>query len=757
MKKRMKRIIGLSVLALAFSATAAVLPLANDTAKADTPTGVFEIADGASIRTGNPIGIRFIVKMSSDVKDKIVNNNYKFGFVAGREDSFDGVTEYVNMTNGLKSEAVEITSDNVLDYFYEGSDDYAGYWCANVVINMGANDNVNSFVKRTYSAVAYYTDGTSYEYSANRQERNVQTVASRVYLSGNTLWDNVKNVYGNLGSAEVPLLVEQDGYNAYNNLLDKCDEDGAEYHFALTENVIAETDLSTADKDETGFKGAFVANEFAVSSPEGYVLDGTDASDIQVATVYEDYTATISFDNDVKYDGASNGSYKIEAKTNTEGGLEALETLSFNLKPVYRSGYYQKLQELQENGYTHIAIRYMMEKFDYSGTVRFNYISSSGEDEMAIYYDGSKIVNKSPNNTTPNGSYTFWQSEMSRVPTGAWAEMVLDITKFTDTYKDEAMSLFHLVVNSSSSLDMVMYIDNIYAVKGEATATQATSIKKINDEVDLSTLTADTGITNAIFTAELDGQTVAVADNKLKIAEYGVYSVDIKDRTLYGSIQQDFMAQGTVASFVSKNFAAKHIINSSGATTNYTPTKTADGKIVLSSDGAGKVTGVSMTTYAVQTVGDAAYYTALQTAGYKYITYEYTPTFTGVAEAYDIYTYGLVTGDNKHANTMNGKSFEVSYKIGTTDVKTTTLHTSYGYRFNTSYPQTNWSGKTIIVSIPIQTVIANYETTGSNLRIMALYFSKAGTDIDYSVAFSQICATANPCVFDTPPAADAEE
>ena len=756
MKKRMKRIIGLSILALAFSVTAAVLPVANDTAKADTPTGVFEIAEGASIRTGNPIGIRFIVKMSSDVKDEIVNNNYKFGFVAGREDSFDGVTEYVNMTNGLKSDAVEITSDNVLDYFYEGSGDYIGYWCANVVINMGANDNVNSFVKRTYSAVAYYTDGTTYEYSENRQERNVQTVASRVYLSGNTLWDNVKNVYGNLGSVDVPLLVEQDGYNAYNNLLDKCDEDGAEYHFALTENVIAETDLSTADKDETGFKGAFVANEFTVSSPEGYVLDGTAVSDIQVATVYEDYTATISFDNDIKYDGASNGSYKIEAKTNMEGGLEALETLSFNLKPVYRSGYYQKLQDLQENGYTHIAIRYMMEKFDYSGTVRFNYISSSGTHEMAIYYDGSKIVNKSPNNTTPNGSYTFWQSEMSRVPTGAWAEMLLDITKFTDTYNDEAMSLFHLVVNSSSSLDMVMYIDNIYAIKGEATATQATSIKKINDEVDLSTLTADTGITNAIFTTELDGQTVAVADNKLKIAEYGVYSVDIKDRTLYGSIQQDFMAQGTVMSYVAENFSAKNVKNGEGAATTYGGVLT-NGNMVVSCE-QGSVTDTSMTTYAVQTVGDAAYYTALQQAGYNYITYEYTPTYVGLTGGTDnMAAFGFVLGDNAHRNNMLNSSFEYTYTLNGGTETTVAYSSSYAYCLRTSYPMTNWSGKKFIVSIPIQTVIDNYETTGSKFRILALWFSRANEEISYSVEFGKIRATANPCDFDTLPTANAEE
>ncbi len=476
---------------------------------------------------------------------------------------------------------------------------------------------------------------------------------------------------------------------------------------------------------------------------DGMVLDGVAKEDIAVVGEFDDLEAEVSFDSTKKYDSQSNGSYKIEAKTTgtvevedeSKKGVAESRTLGFSLQPTYGSEYYKTLEKY---GYKYIAVRYMIEKSEYEGTARLDYISNVGTDEMAIYYDGAKVVDKSE--ATESASYTYWNYQLDRVPVGAWAEMLLDISKFTMYYDGGAISLFQMVVNKNCSWDLTMYIDNIYAVKGEVASTAGTQIVDKGTEVDLSALSENTGITDPIRSITFDGDLMSVTDNKLKIDKYGLYSIDITDRTMYGSVKQDIIANGTIVAYDPTNFSAKH--KTSTATSTYIATREGD-KMVISSNGAGKIDRVGVTTYSVKLCGDKGYYEALQAAGYQYITYEYTLSYTGTASPM-IYRYGFVTGDASHTNSMGSISY--SYILSDGETLTDTSERPDGKQgfLSTSYPET-WNGKTFTVSIPIQTVIDHYAPT---VRILAFYFNGAAVDMDYSVAFGKIFPTKEACKFE---------
>lgn len=258
MKKRTKSIIGLSLATLACGAVAAVLPVASASA-GTSETGVFKIADGASIRyqsvEGRPEGLRFIALMSEDVKKSLVDKNKNFGFIVSREDQFDeleaktaeGATpDYLSMANKSTTE-IAITAENIDEKIYEGEDEYAGYWCANIVINMNTQEDSSEteedFMERAYSAVAYYEnkDGSNRVYTTNRQERSIQEVSSKLYLSNDEDWENVKGVY-TVGTESTPLLLAQNGKNAYSKLVSmvKAETVDSTLKFALAEDVVAE-------------------------------------------------------------------------------------------------------------------------------------------------------------------------------------------------------------------------------------------------------------------------------------------------------------------------------------------------------------------------------------------------------------------------------------------------------------------------------------------------------------------------------------
>lgn len=835
MRIKAKSVMMLSLAATMCGATALLLPKAQENkAVAAVPTGVFEIAEGAGVRyraaEGKAEGLRFIVKMSPDVKDEIVNGTKEFGFIAHREDQFDGVTQYANMTSGLKSMPVEITADNVDELFYEGEEEYAGYWCANVVINMGDTDGKENFTERTYSAVAYYTDdasvadnGSNYVYTTNRQERSIQQVASKLYLSGDSDWAKVKEVYELLGTESTPLLIEQDGHNSYENLVAmvKAGTIDSSLKFELAENVVVEeklpddftnlevgsnntftaedfytvnhtvtqvystnkaidlTDTVSAQFGEVAYtvktlKGvevpvennAFTVTEAGVytvtAAVEGYpetqfsveiadneyanglILDGTNVEVLSTNITGkspESVQMNVSFDENMKYDAASNGSYKVEYKmaegvaTSSEGALMRLA-----IKPAFSKAYYEGLKAA---GYEKIAIRYYAEIEQSGNGSGMYYINTSQGDEakteMQIFADNVKTKQK-------DFTYILWNTDFTNA-TDKWAEMIFDIDKFIENHYSGAMELLIWQVAPNVAIDMTLYIDNIYAVQGAITDTLAAPTTTYSDKgATFDTNNIASNAEETITTAKLDGNTVSLTDGKLTLDSYGMYSFTKVARNCYGYVGQNVVTNGTVVSNIATNFGAKHIVNATGATTEYVGATTADGKIAVSSNGAGKVSGISVTTYAIQTCGEKAYYEALQAAGYGYITYEYTLSYTGTASG-AIYRYAFVTADAAHSNNMGNISY--AYKVLESGKAVDQIYDTSTKPSNTGFQSTwspaDWNGKTFIVSISIQDVINNYAPT---MRILALFFNGAAATMDYSVTFGKIAATTNACVFD---------
>ncbi len=850
MKKRTKSIIGLSLATLACGAVAAVLPVAS--ASAETPeTGVFKIADGASIRyqslEGRPEGLRFIALMSEDVKEALVGKN--FGFIVSREDQFDkleaateeGATpDYLSMANKSTAE-VAITAENIDEKIYEGEDEYAGYWCANIVINMntqeGTSETVESFMERTYSAVAYYenADETNRVYTTNRQERSIQEVSSKLYLSNDEDWENVKGVY-TVGTESTPLLLAQNGKNAYSKLVSmvKAETVDSTLKFAFAENVVAEellpdtftnivatdkaaydvesfytvnhavtdvystnkaislTDKVSAVSGKVSYKvydskgvavpvadNAFTANTagaytvtaalencpgktFSVEVADneyadGLILDGTSAEELQVTSsskntetgVWEDSTTVemlTSFDESMKYDSESNGSYKVKYKmqegvSTAEGG--ALMKLA--MKPTFSKAYYEGLKAA---GYTNIAVRAFIEMdsatSDGSGLYYINTTQAESERrEMKIYSDNSTLVNKP-------SSYIFWKYEFA-TSLNKWVEIVLDINKFTDEYASGYMNLLIWQVGPNASVDMTVYIDNIYAVNGAIGGTLTAPKTVYADKGTQFDVQSVAGATdNVITTATLDGKAINVTDGKVTLDTYGVYSVKKLVRNYYGYVAENVIPNGTVVANIADNFSATHKINSTGATTIYNGAVTANG-IEVSSDGAGKISGISVTTYAIKALGDADYYTALSEAGYQYITYEYTLSYTGTASG-AIYRYGLVTTDAKHTNDFadetkantNAYNYTVTDANGANKYDTSTKGAA-SQGFQSTWSPASWNGKTFIISIPIDKFIANYNA--DKMRILAFYFNGAAATMDYSVTFGRIQATKEACKF----------
>lgn len=489
-----------------------------------------------------------------------------------------------------------------------------------------------------------------------------------------------------------------------------------------------------------------VVDRQEIAYPFGLVLDGTSAQDISTSSGFDDFSASVTFDQTKKYDSQSNGSYKIVAETNGDAVAEH-RTIEFKINPAYHSDYYKSLKE---NGYEYIAIRYMIESSEHKGTSRFDYISATGEHHLALYYSGSKVFDK----VGETASYTFWSNQLDRVPTGAWAEMLLDINKFTDYYNDQPMTLFRLFVNKGSSWDLTMYIDNVYAVKGEVVSTITASSVDKDEYVDVSNLSSGNMTGDVLRTVSCGGEVLSVENNQFKAEKQGVYSVDFTDRTMYGSVKYEYVVNAPVVPYEAANFSATHMVHNNEAATKQYSAKLEGGKIVVSSGGKGNVSSQysNVTTYKVNTHLDVTYFQSLQRVGFEYITYEYTLSFSGKSDAYSIYRYAFVKSDKAHHNNITAFTYKVLEKGLTIDkiFDTNSKASNKGFQ-STSYPNANWNGKTFIVSIPIQTVIDNY---ASQMRILAFAFVGAAEELEYSVTFGEICATKSACVFDSPQAAE---
>lgn len=829
MKKNWKKrsLIACSAVAALSLGVAFAFPKTEDVSADVAQTNVFTFADGASIRytseAGKDIGLRFIALMSEDVKNNIVNSEATLGFVVSRADQFDGVSDYINMTNANKASVV-ISSANVEEYIYEGKDEYAGYWCANVVINKSATDEVEDFTQRSYSAAAYYQVGNDIVYASNMQERSIQLVASRVMLSGDQDWSKVAVAYPSVGTEKTPFVVEADGKNSYENMVGKV-ANGESFegkYFQLTENVATQTlltdqfkgtlekgsykavelsqlytsnheitdvyavnksvdlagkvsaefgELTYTVKNSDGEPVSVVDNAFTPTEAgkytvsaqveayapktftietadnkyvDGLVFDGNTESEVSITNqMSSKYNMTASFENDVKYDADSNGSYKLEYSNVSGSASGGWNFMSVNVKPAFSKEYYSALKA---NGYTDVAIRFMIDTKDIvaesSGMYFFNEVQSNTS-TMKLYSNNKAIQNKT--------SFVFWDYQWSDV--GQWAEAVIGIDKFINFYnanENGMTELFIIVVSGSKAFtNLTVYLDNAYAVKGAITETlnePETVYQDKGTQFDMANLVAEQK--DVITSATLDGNQIALADGKVQMNDYGVYSFKAQRRTAYGYVGENVITNGSIVSKTASNFSARHTTASNNST--YTGSLGANGNVVVSSGGAGKITGASMTTYVVKTLGDKSYYEALKAAGFGYVTYEYTFSYTGtIGDACGVYRFGFTNMFTNHISnlTMDATVFPYSYSSnGGEKVSSTSSRNTKQQKYSTtSWGGTGMKDKTITISIPIETYLNKYS---QEMKILSLYFSVAMTTADYSVTFSKIAVTKNACVFD---------
>jgi hypothetical protein len=294
-----------------------------------------------------------------------------------------------------------------------------------------------------------------------------------------------------------------------------------------------------------------------------------------------------------------------------------------------------------------------------------------------------------------------------------------------------------------------MYIDNIYAVKGEVTAASTTNVVEKGSEIDLTTLSANTGMENEIHSITFDGEIIDVEDDALKIENYGLYSVSITDRSMYGSLKQEFVTKGSVVSYSPSNFSATHG-NGNSSVANFRAEKVGANAMKVSPSSIGTIDAIwTRTTYAIKPIGGVEYYEQLKDEGYQYITYEYTldyGEYTMLANT-SVYRAALTKNKIPHYNALTADTAATHQWLKVEDGTTgdTSKKTSNFYYQSTSYPAT-WNKKTFIVSVSIDDFMKFYDENGINM--LTLYFSLAQTEMDYSVTFGRIFPTKTACKFE---------
>lgn len=716
MKTKTKKVIALSLTATLCGALATMATFANGAEVSANATPTFKMADGAGIRyTQDKQGLRFIVLADETTKDAIVASG-EMGAIISIADDFTGIDgDYLNRLDEMQYET-NATIPVTEEMFYKNAEEYGDLYCANIVINMGTNDTVENFTERTYSAVAYYATGTdTYAYTANRQERSIQDVASKLYMQGDDDWAKVSEAYTELGTESTPFLVAQSGDNSFDALvsnLTKNADFAGEYAFEMEDGVTVDTT----------------------------VIDSTNAEDLGTSiagTAMELVQMQVGFDETKKYDSASNGSYKIDYKmaddtASVASGNAANMTMTW--KVAHSKAYYVALKLC---GYDNIAVRYYSEAIDDGnrGNYGMYYIDTGTGDDaktpMQIYTDNAAVVNKA-------STYVLWEHELSN-SFGKWSEMVLDIDRFINSCYATMSGLVLRI--TLGQVDMTMYIDNICAVKGFIGETKDTVYQDKGTQVSIGE--------DRIATATLDGKEVAITDNKVILDNYGVYTIKESARDCYGYVETTVIPNGTVVSKIAENFSAVQG-TATWTKTDFSIRQESDNGMTIVADSAmWSSDNWQRVTYTMKPACSLDYYTALKDAGYNYISYEYVLDYgeNTFAASTSVYRAALTQNKLTHYNSLTATTAATHQwkKVSDGTTGDTSTKASNIYFQSTSYADSQWKGEMFIISVSIDDFIKFYNTNGMNM--LTLYFSKAQT-FDYSVTFGQIAATKTACAFE---------
>ncbi|MBQ4053174.1 MAG: hypothetical protein IJD33_02420 [Clostridia bacterium] len=497
---------------------------------------------------------------------------------------------------------------------------------------------------------------------------------------------------------------------------------------------------------DTAFEVEVADNKYA----DGLILDGTSTDDLLLSTtsknattgVWEDSSTvemSASFDENMKYDSESNGSYKIEYKmkdgvaTATNGALMKLA-----IAPTFSKAYYEGLQAA---GYTKIAVRCYMELNSVGGSTGMYYIEpSTATSEMQIFVDNETPVNKS-------STYMMWKSELAKAA-NTWAEMVLDIDKFINNY-GTVENLLILSVSANEAVDMTLYIDNVYAVQS-AVMNSAVDYTEKNTLVSTNTSENESSITTISFNGEQI--TPTITDNQFTATQSGTYKVKETERNTYGGtintvhVFADDYTMGDIVAYDVSNFSAH---NNKSNSSDFTCTKETDGIKVTANEAAQSATAPNVTTYKVNTLYDKTYYEWLKSEDYEYITYEcrldYDISYSTGSTLMCRWAYSSVAPTNyTNDSATHGKTtFNQWWRVSTTTTVTANDSTNKKSSYRPWSADTAVKGQTFIISFSIDDYINTYSST---MNIASFFFNNAAK-FDYSVTFGKIAATKEACKF----------
>ena len=607
MKKNNKIV---ALLALSFvCAAAAVVNVNAESASASTPA-VFEMVSGASIRVakdGNP-GIRFTVKLDETVKEK-VENGATLGFVASYSNYFDGVTgNYVNtVTNRLALDKTTVEANKI--YEEDGE-----YFASLAIVGEVVANNLD----KEWAAVAYLTeDGETYTYTPTVEARTIQLVASRVYFAEASKWADTIATYANLGTEEMPLLVENGEYgepNSYQNLIRKESSIG-ELKFKMTENVVAEREAEV---------GVIVnADEYTVSSPEGLIWDGAMAKENTLWISSDDGSTTgftLSYDETKKFNGVGNGSAVLDVDVRDSGKNHS--NVYFNVNALYTPDYYKALYA---QGYTHLTVRFMIPNHGAGVQKGFSLLSALGwlsntDNATCLYENGTVNTEK------------WYDHGMGQM--GKWLEYSFPLKQEgvdkTQSGEDFVFNGFNATlqffrINVFDTGKATIYVDNIYMTKSAGTSE---TIEATNGtELNLSESAFNyAGAVNPVLATTKNGEAITVGDTVT--LDNGIYDFTFRAENRFGVAKTSYVAfdeKQVLWSYLSDPTLQN--IYSSELYTNNTSTPSTTSTAELSDPGVGwycaRVTHSAEQSYSdlyVKPTQTKAYYEALKAAGYKYVT-----------------------------------------------------------------------------------------------------------------------------------------
>lgn len=795
MKTKTRNIFIMLIMAVLCSVIALFIPKTENRVSAATAaeTNVFEMVDAGSVRYGNDKpGLRFIVKMTEDVKTHLVDSGAKLGFVVSRSDKFEGITEdYLNqVTPQLTFEAITVDEAT----FYAGEKELTGYWCANVVINMGEKDTREAFLSRDYSAVAYYKLGDAAEvYTENVATRSIQLVASRAMLLNEPNYDKVAETYPELGTDAIPYFVEQ---NTYDSLVSKVKEgktfDGE--YFKLTEDIAVAEEVS-ADT----FAGSFTQSDYKV-----YNFDTLYTVNHKVTDVYSvnenvaltdkvtteafavNYTVADANGEAVAVNGngfvpAAEGNYTVTAQaknfptssftvevannpyanaiiwdgTDTSALTWALDKNAVKPEISFDSA---KGFDAQSNGslvmkmtpctgwvYTKLNLQYSDE-----------YYAQMIEDGYTSFAIRMMVEDGIETKPTEDWSFQLWESyTLSNaslygqdgtllragskcVPLatniysfGTWIEVVVPISELSNNQETNSLMGFKLFRNKPSS-DYTVYVDNVYMVKDEALNERALTEKDLGCEVEVASLfSADTDLEIVDQTLTQNGQSLTATDGKFTLSEQGYYGITARARNRYGLGKASVVTAISGDSVVVQDCLQADDI--AVPTVYKVNTTTTNGTATVTHDGTYLMLqaiqqSLSYFNIAVKVSASIEYYEYLKEQGFNYITVK-----VGSASSNGGGQVYMTAGNLKatHKNSMKNPNGELQYyKDGAL-----TAHTGY----LGSWTKNVWVDRE--VSLSIDTFIEMCEAGEEMVNILTVGFYSSSENQDVTLRFSGVYAT----------------